>query len=331
MTRLPDPVEVPCPLCGCTQAHTLYWTTDYLFGISDHRFGVKRCDDCGAGYLSPRPTVESIADYYPEAFYWSWEGADGKLDWPTIVTKRMPQLRAKARWLDGIPPGRLLDIGAQKGEFLWFMQQKGWTVEGVELDQKVPNPAHLPIRYGDFLAMEFGDRRYDAITFWAVLEHVYEPHRFFAKAATLLQPGGHLIALVTNLNSIQARYYQADDFPRHLTLFTRSAIRRLCSTEGLTLDRLVTDQKIFAGTLNGGLLYMAKRALGYAAPEALAEWKQLDDPDLFWCKWRGTASVWVRMASHLDRLLTQPVELLLDRLGCGFILTFSARRDAKKD
>ena len=53
-----------------------------------------------------------------------------------------------------------------------FMQQRGWQVEGVELDQAVPNPGRMPIRYGDFLRMDFARNAYDAITLWAVLEHV---------------------------------------------------------------------------------------------------------------------------------------------------------------
>jgi SAM-dependent methyltransferase len=268
--------------------------------------------------------------YYPDAFYWSWEGAEGKLDWPAVIEKRGKQLHAKAEWLKGLPPGKLLDIGAQKGEFLWFMQQKGWAVEGIEMDSSVPNPAQLPIRYGDFLSMDFLEEKYDVITFWAVLEHVYDPVRFIEKASNLLKPNGRLVVLVTNMNSIQARYYQADDYPRHLTLFTKSSVQRLSHVYNLRLDRISTDQKIFGGSLNGGLLYIAKRTFGYSSEEAMQEWKQLKDPDLFWCKWRGKESLMVKMVSRLDKLITLPLEKILDRLGYGFILTFSANKISTK-
>lgn len=326
MNNLQHLVEISCPLCGSTDSSHLFWTYDYVFHVSNHRFGVKRCKECGAGYLSPRPSADAIGTYYPEAFYWSWEGRDGKMEWSSIIQKRHAQLQAKAQWLQDLQPGRLLDIGAQKGEFLWFMQQKGWVVEGVEIDPGVPNPAQLPIRYGDFLEMDFSDQQYDVITFWAVLEHVYDPSRFIKKATSLLKPGGRMVVLVTNMNSIQARYYQADDYPRHLTLFTRSSVERLCQNHGLNFGRMSTDQNIFGGSLNGGLLYLIKRLFGYRAEEALAEWKQLDDPDLFWCKWRGKASSIVKMISKVDRLITLPIEKILDRLGYGFILTFIAHK-----
>lgn len=326
MDNLQHLVEIPCPLCGSNESKHLFWTQDHVFRVSDHRFGVKRCKACGVGYLSPRPSTETIRAYYPEEFYWSWEGADGALDWASIVQKRDVQLNAKAEWLQGMTPGRLLDIGAQKGEFLWFMRNKGWSVEGVELDSNVPNPAQLPIRHGDFLEMDFAEQRYDVITFWAVLEHIYDPVRFIEKAVSLLKPNGRLVVLVTNLNSIQSRYYRADDYPRHLTIFTRSAVERLCNTQGLHLSRFSTDQKIFGGSLNGGILYSVKRIFGYSADEAMTEWRQLKDPDLFWCKWRGNYSHWIRWISKIDRILTFPFEKVLDRMGYGLTLTFSATK-----
>lgn len=304
----------------------MFQTKDYAFSCTDQTFGVNRCVRCGCGYLSPRPLKSDIATYYPSEFYWSWEGEEKKISWDGIVDKRRHQLHEKAKWLNDLPPGRLLDIGAQKGEFLWFMRQQGWAVEGVELDSTVPNPAAMPIRYGDFLLMDFAEGQYDVVTFWAVLEHVCEPALFIEKAARLLRPGGRLVGLVTNIDSVQSRLYAADDFPRHLTLFSRSSLRLLCDRNGLILNKTHTGQEIFGGSLAGGLLYVFKRLFGYSRSVAMSEWKQIKDPELFWCKWRGRPSSIVKNVSRVDRLLTRPLELILDRLGFGFILTFSASK-----
>jgi len=126
-----------------------------------------------------------------------------------------------------------------------MMRQKGWQVEGIELDLSVPNPAHMPIRYGDFLTMQFDSSGYDCITMWAVLEHVYAPDKFVRRVAELLRPGGGFIALVTNFNSIQRRFFRMDNCPRHLTFFAKGAIRLLCRRHGLNVARVKTDQRIF--------------------------------------------------------------------------------------
>lgn len=322
MTKDRNLIEIDCPICGSQKSSHAFYTYDYLFKVTEDKFNVKRCANCDTGFVSPRP--DSMRAYYPEDFYWLWEGLDGQLSWDEIIQKRLKQLEAKSIWLNGLPPGKLLDIGAQKGEFLWYMKEKGWDVLGVELDDEVPNPAKLPIRYGNFLDMDFGVEKYDAITLWAVLEHVIEPSEVIKKAVSLLMPGGALIILVTNFNSIQSKIYKADDYPRHLTLFSRKAIKLLCKSNGLILEKVITDQKIFSGTLNGGLVFFIKRVLGYSNFDAMNEWKQMEDPDLFWSKWRGRDSIAMKMFARIDRLLSLPLEPLFDGLGFGFILTFRA-------
>lgn len=320
-------VEVNCPLCGHAESRPLFTVKDWAFSCSQAEFTLRRCAVCGCGYLSPRPAEDDMPRFYPPEFYWSWEGASEPLAWEEIIRQRAKQLEAKAAWLADRPPGRLLDVGAQKGEFLWYMRQRGWQVEGVEIDPGVPNPARMTIRYGDFLVMELEAGAYDVITFWAVLEHVYRPAAFIEKAAALLKPGGRLVLLVTNLHSIQARWFCQDDYPRHLTIFTKPALQRLCARHGLRLKRLSTDQKIFGGALNGGLVYACKRLGGYSRDEAYSEWKQIRDPHLFWARWRGRDAWFIRQVSRLDRLLTWPAEALFDRLGFGFILTLSFEKE----
>jgi len=323
---LNETLQVPCPVCGSADSKFLFSTKDYVFRCSDDVFGVRKCSECECGYLSPRPTKSSISRYYPREFYWSWEGDASALSGESILEKRKEQLKKKAAWLEDMAPGRLLDIGAQKGEFLWYMEHRGWRVEGVELDSTVPNPASMPIHYGDFLEMEFEEGVYDVVTFWAVLEHVYDPALFLEKASKLLRPGGRLVGLVTNINSIQSRIYKADDYPRHLTIFSKKSLQRITSKNGLSLQKIQTDQDIFGGSLAGGVLYSIKRMLGYSQEEAITEWKQIKDPDLFWCKWRGRNSFAIKMISRFDRLMTRPLEPILDKLGFGFILTFSATK-----
>ena len=319
-------VNVLCPVCGGGEYKALFDTRDYVFSCTDDIFRVNRCLKCGCGYLSPRPSKEDIPIYYPEEFYWSWEGDGESLGWESIVNKRRTQLEEKARWLSHIEPGRILDIGAQKGEFLWYMQQRGWEVEGVELDSSVPNPEKMPISYGDFLEMDFQEGAYDVITFWAVLEHVYDPKFFIEKASRLLKPGGLIVGVVTNLNSIQSRFYQADDYPRHLTIFTKDSVKRLCRDCDLEVDRVHTGQEIFGGSLSGGLVYFYKRLFGYSTVEGMSEWKQIKSPDLFWCQWRGKDPALVKNISRLDRLISYPLEKVLDKLGFGLTLSFSAKK-----
>lgn len=318
-------VEVACPLCGSNHTKHKFWATEFAKPTPGARFGIRRCKVCGCGFLSPRPSPDSIGRYYDTDFYWAHEG--GKPLTPEqLLQTRSSQLKAKARWLTGLPPGRLLDVGAQKGEFVHWMRLHGWHAEGQDFQALPGNPFGVPMRYGDVTEIDWGDDRFDVITAWAVLEHVQDPNAFMERLAFLLKPGGRLVVLVTNFNSIQARLFKQDDFPRHLTLFTKDSLTKFLGRHGLRVHRTSTDQYVFGGSLNGGAVYLLKRCCGYGEHEAMHEWRYAPDPLAFVGKWHGQGAPWLLWISRLDRLLTWLPERLLDASGLGFVITFEAIR-----
>ena len=315
---------IPCPLCGDADATDLFTTRDYALKITEQQFVLRECGNCGVGYLSPRPSEPDIGAFYPEEFFWMYEGTESKLSGDELLIVRKPQLEAKADCLAHLKPGRLLDIGAQKGDCIHWMENKGWSCEGVEYSDTPPNLFNMPIRYGEFFDMEWEQANFDCITMWAVLEHVYYPGKYIKKLASLMKPGGKFIDLVTNLNSPQSRYLKLDDYPRHLTIFTRSSLEKELNKNGFRLDRCWTDQKIFGGSLRGAITYGVKRLFGYSDDEVLAEWKDPTSPLAFCCEWRGKSNWLIKQISRLDNLFMALPEKLLERLGKGFLLSWEA-------
>jgi SAM-dependent methyltransferase len=83
---------------------------------------------------------------------------------------------------------------------------------------------------GDFPAQDFGGRQFDAVTFWAVLEHLAEPRLFLERAWRALKPEGVCFVLVPNLGSLAMRLLGARYryvYPQHLNYFSRGTLRRL--------------------------------------------------------------------------------------------------------
>jgi SAM-dependent methyltransferase len=303
---------------------------DYVHRISEDTFGVRRCRSCGAGFLSPRPAASDIGSFYPAEFYWSFEkSTDLPLTAAALLTRRGPQIATKLQCVARLKPGRLLDIGAMKGEFLYAARGAGWKVEGVEFSGSVPNLFDVSIRYGEFLDMDFAPASFDCVTMWAVLEHVYEPRDYVRKIAQLLADGGTFLGVVTNFNSLQARLLRADDYPRHLTLFTKSSLRRLLGEAGLEPLRFWTDQRLFGGPLRGVITYGVKRALGYEVHEAFYEMRAWRDPEAFCCKFRGQPSTAMKWVSRLDTLVLWLPEKALDLARLGLNLGFEARKTTR--
>ena len=322
-------IQVPCPICGSARSIAMWVVKDYLLRVTNDTFGVRRCQTCGAGFLSPRPSPADIARFYPEAFYWSFEQSSTvAITAAQVLERRRSQLTNKLRRLTHLKTGRLLDIGAMKGEFVHVASNEGWGAEGVEFSAGVPNLFDAPIRYGEFLDMGFPAGSFDCVTMWAVLEHVYEPRPYVHEVARVLAPGGAFLGVVTNFNSIQARLLRADDYPRHLTLFTKASLRRLFTEAGLELVRFWTDQRLFGGALRGALLYSVKRALGYSIDQALYELRDSNDPEAFCCKFRRRPSEVMKWLSRLDNAALWLPEMALDLAGCGLNLGFEARKIA---
>jgi len=140
----------------------------------------------------------------------------------------------------GLPRGgAVLDVGCSSGAFLYQLNQRfpgaheilGTDVSGAPLDYA--ESKGVPVLRGDFLAYDFGGKKFDAVTFWAVLEHLLEPKRFLEKAASIVKPRGFCFVLVPNMRSlgvraIGKRYRYI--YPQHLNYFTAATLRRIVET-----------------------------------------------------------------------------------------------------
>jgi 2-polyprenyl-3-methyl-5-hydroxy-6-metoxy-1,4-benzoquinol methylase len=145
--------------------------------------------------------------------------------------------------------GAVLDVGCSSGAFLFQLNQRfpgcyrvlGTDVSGPPLDYA--EQRGVAVVRGNFLEQDFGERKFDAVTFWAVLEHLLEPGPFLAKAASVLQPGGRCFVLVPNMRSLAARWLGARYryiYPQHLNYFTAGTLTRLVEQRFSVIDRRST-------------------------------------------------------------------------------------------
>lgn len=198
----------PCWVCGSMQ-HDRVWRDP--FDLSWHpRFGpyahadhapswVVRCRSCGFGQPESLP---AIADFF-EVLYaidWTKEALDWEFDSGTkdLIFRNVLQ-GLEGRLPKGMPKS-LLDIGTHVGRFVYLADKAGWEAEGVELNsvtaayaaQRAGRPIHQR-RAQDLIAE---GRRFSALTFNDVLEHIPQPVPVLAKVRSLLHPGGLLAVKV---------------------------------------------------------------------------------------------------------------------------------------
>jgi 2-polyprenyl-3-methyl-5-hydroxy-6-metoxy-1,4-benzoquinol methylase len=133
-----------------------------------------------------------------------------------------------------------LDVGCSTGGFLHQLSTRfpdkyrgiGVDVAGKALDYA--ESRGVAVKRGSLLELDFAGQRFDAITFWAVLEHLAEPVPFVSKAAALLRSGGYLFILVPNMRSLAVRVLGRRYryiLPEHLNYFTAQTLTRLTTAQ----------------------------------------------------------------------------------------------------
>ncbi len=132
--------------------------------------------------------------------------------------------------------GRILDVGCSSGGFLYQLRKRfpgDYELLGTDASGPALNYAEeqgIPVLRGNFLNHDFGKTKFDAVTFWAVLEHVIDPARFLDKASDVLGPEGLCLVLVPNMRSCASRVLGAKYryiYPQHLNYFTRQTLKSL--------------------------------------------------------------------------------------------------------
>ena len=212
-----------CPVCAGSNSEPRWQKADLR---------IVRCGDCGMVYANPLPTGMASGEYYDTV------GADYYLS-PAKLQSDYAEVRFERElklFREFCPRGAVLDVGCSSGAFLFQLKKRwpgdyevlGTDVSGAPLDYA--ESRGVPVVHGNFLEQDFGGRKFDAVTLWAVAEHLAEPKRFLEKAQLLLVPGGVCFVLVPNLRSLAVRLLGVKYryvYAQHLNYFTAQTLAGL--------------------------------------------------------------------------------------------------------
>lgn len=244
-----DNKEIEVETCVCDLDHTavstsLYSFTDILYNLPG-KFTMRRCNQCGLMYLSPRPTPKSIALYYPED-YTSYRPPISNERFALMRWIRQRKLQKRRLLIERYSKrknGLILDVGCATGLFLDEMVRFGWQGFGIEPIESAASFArsHFDIEVFQGMLSEapYPTNFFDAVTFWDVLEHTFSPKETLVQTASLLRPDGIVAISVPNWDSWErhwfGRHWQGFDPPRHLYVFTRATLTKLLEEAGFTV------------------------------------------------------------------------------------------------
>jgi 2-polyprenyl-3-methyl-5-hydroxy-6-metoxy-1,4-benzoquinol methylase len=238
---------VNCPVCDSDKTRFVLQVKDH--SISGEYFSIFECPVCSLRFTHPIPPGELIGKYYKSENYISHSNIRKGLVNNLYHLVRNRTLVSKyhlLKKLTGQGKGKHLDIGAGTGAFVQYLNQRGWSSEGIEPDATARAVA-LEHHQTKLLSGEAFESllpaQYDAITLWHVLEHVHGLYPYLHRIRDLLKPTGVVCIAVPNYSSYDAVKYGADwaayDVPRHLYHFSPASMLWLLKASGFQWKEMV--------------------------------------------------------------------------------------------
>ncbi len=122
-------------------------------------------------------------------------------------------------------PGRLLDIGCGRGEYLSGFQHLGFDVAGLDLStwaQKVSPQFQVRIADLEKDPLPFPPESFDYVFCKSVIEHMRQPMKLFNEAYRALKPGGVAVIMAPSWTHTYWGPFYIDH--THITPFTAPAL-----------------------------------------------------------------------------------------------------------
>jgi 2-polyprenyl-3-methyl-5-hydroxy-6-metoxy-1,4-benzoquinol methylase len=257
--------DVCCPVDGSDTAEFVIEAHDILYGVSGE-FRVVKCTRCGLMRTSPRPTLETMSNYYP-ADYKPYESKILEATESKNLIKRLLKkfVNFNTNPTPNIPVGSMLEIGCAAGNYLHEMSLKGWHVEGIEPSPQAAGIARslgFEVHTGAVETAPEKPSAYDLVVGWMVLEHLHEPVVALQKLHRWTKPKSWVVFSVPNAASLEARLFgkawYALQLPTHTFHYTPKSIEQVLACGGWKLER-VFHQRILVNLFSSAGYWLNER------------------------------------------------------------------------
>jgi SAM-dependent methyltransferase len=287
--EIPEATEpVACPLCGSTGGIVVGQRG--RFGMAVRNLC---CETCATVYVTPRPTASAMGEYYRSTYrkhYGSvgYVGEGGVRAAPgdpgydqALFAWHSPQADAALKLADPAPGASVLEIGCRHGKTLALMRERRgivpFGIEPGEAEAEEARRAGIDCLTGPLEAFEPGQRRFDLVQWFHVLEHVHEPLDALLRARALIRPGGKLLIEVPNVHQpyglLEENFFQNV----HLVSYSPRTLPALVRRAGFDVTCVVDTGTLFVVASPSDLAPDAALPRPYSAtlldsPEQDARW-----------------------------------------------------------
>jgi 2-polyprenyl-3-methyl-5-hydroxy-6-metoxy-1,4-benzoquinol methylase len=200
-----------------------------------------KCPECSIVFIYPKPNENQLEeDVYNENYFYY-----PPLKWYQKIVYSIYFYKDYAQWVNSefLDKKKLLDAGCGQGEFMHTMRRSNWDVYGTEF-----NPYLV-----EMLKKEFGTEKiytvsqyeqgmikekFNAITFWHVIEHLSTPVPTLESARNLLNEKGIVFIELPNADSLVLSLFKNNytwlRIPDHVYYYSPLTLTNLLKKAGFT-------------------------------------------------------------------------------------------------
>ncbi len=235
-----------CPVCQ--ESNFSYFLSCKDHTVSHETFQLLKCTGCSFVITTPRPDEKELDKYYLSDAYISHSNKSLSLIDKVYKVSRMFTLKWKYNLIRKYSvlsetPASILDFGCGTGAFLQECEKHKMRATGVEPSAIARTQAIQNTSAQIVPDIQDVQDKFDVITLWHVLEHVGKLNDTVHKLKNQLKESGTMFIAVPNLQSLDARKYQAYwagyDVPRHLWHFSKKTMELLLRRHDLKLTTVM--------------------------------------------------------------------------------------------
>jgi 2-polyprenyl-3-methyl-5-hydroxy-6-metoxy-1,4-benzoquinol methylase len=230
--------KINCPICD-TSVDSSNFLESYISPYNKQEYKLYECSNCLLQWWEP---LKMLKELYKNIVL---DCADFYISTQQLSEKHLQKISENHNFFKYFPKevnGRLLDVSCGSGNFIYCANKiRGFEVWGVDLSKEYVNKAKRDFKIETIFAMSLEEfyyyakernLKFDAITFFEVLEHQDKPKEFLEMVRNLLKEGGWIAGSVPN--RIISRFLWSDYPPHHFLRFSKQALEKALLLNGFS-------------------------------------------------------------------------------------------------